>query len=99
MKRPITITSGVKFAFEVHPSEIAFDYYTTKRLLDLSKTFMDIDELSSKCKFTDCTHTNEPKYENLNSKQIEKDKITEMFSEVGGMKKARKYIKSKNKMR
>ncbi len=26
---------GVKFAFEVHPSEIAFDYYTTKRLLEL----------------------------------------------------------------
>lgn len=24
----------VKFAFEVHPSEIAFDYYTTKRLLE-----------------------------------------------------------------
>jgi sugar phosphate isomerase/epimerase len=25
---------GVKFALEVHPSEIAFDYYTTKRLFD-----------------------------------------------------------------
>lgn len=25
---------GVKFALEVHPTEIAFDYYTTKRLLD-----------------------------------------------------------------
>lgn len=24
---------GVKFALEVHPTEIAFDYYTTKRLL------------------------------------------------------------------
>ena len=39
------------------------------------------------------------KYENLNSKQIEKNKISEMFSGVGGMKNARKYIKSKNKMR
>lgn len=25
---------GVKFALEVHPTEIAFDYYTTKRLFD-----------------------------------------------------------------
>lgn len=28
---------------------------------DLSKTFVDIDELSLSCKFSDCTHTNEPK--------------------------------------
>jgi sugar phosphate isomerase/epimerase len=26
---------GVKFALEVHPSEIAFDYYTAKRLLEV----------------------------------------------------------------
>lgn len=26
--------SGVKFALEVHPAEIAFDYYSTKRLLE-----------------------------------------------------------------
>ena len=26
--------SGVKFALEVHPTEIAFDYYTTERLLE-----------------------------------------------------------------
>ncbi len=26
---------GVKFALEVHPSEIAYDYYTTKRLLEV----------------------------------------------------------------
>ena len=25
---------GVKFALEVHPTEIAFDYYTAKRLLE-----------------------------------------------------------------
>ncbi|MDR2746427.1 MAG: sugar phosphate isomerase/epimerase [Treponema sp.] len=28
---------GVRFALEVHPSEIAFDYYTTKRLLEKFK--------------------------------------------------------------
>ena len=28
-------TCGVKFALEVHPSEIAFDYYTAKRLLEV----------------------------------------------------------------
>ncbi|MFA6845941.1 MAG: sugar phosphate isomerase/epimerase, partial [Sphaerochaetaceae bacterium] len=28
-------TYGVKFALEVHPTEIAFDYYTTERLLKL----------------------------------------------------------------
>lgn len=27
--------NNVKFAFEVHPSEIAFDYYTTKKLLEV----------------------------------------------------------------
>ena len=26
---------GVKFALEVHPTEIAFDYYTTKKLLEV----------------------------------------------------------------
>lgn len=26
---------GIKFAFEVHPTEIAFDYWTTKRLLEV----------------------------------------------------------------
>lgn len=94
---------------------------------DLSKTFTDIDDLATRCKFADCSHTNEPKcavqdaikqgllssdrfesylklkkeakYENLNSKQIEKNKISEMFSGVGGIKNARKYIKSKNKIR
>lgn len=39
----------------------------------------------------------EAKYEGLNSKQIEKEKITEMFADFGGMKNARDYIKSKNK--
>lgn len=92
---------------------------------DLAKTFTDIDELSAKCRFHDCTHTREPncavqkaiddgllsperlvnylklkkevKYEGLNSKQIETEKFTTMFAEVGGMKKARRFIKEKNR--
>ena len=92
---------------------------------DLSKTFTDIDELSAKCKFSNCTHTNEPKcavqeairvgllsegrfesylklkkeakYEGLNSKQIENEKINEMFKEFGGIKNARKMLKEKVK--
>jgi len=94
---------------------------------DLSRTFADIDELATKCKFNDCTHSSEPscavkkaindglltedrlssyiklkkeaKYEGLNSKQIETEKLTEMFKEVGGMKNARKFIKDKTKRR
>ncbi|MPW27359.1 ribosome small subunit-dependent GTPase A [Alkalibaculum sp. M08DMB] len=41
----------------------------------------------------------ETKYEGLNSKQIETTKLNEMFSGIGGMKKARKYLKEKNKRR
>ncbi len=41
----------------------------------------------------------EAQYEGLNSKQIETEKITTMFAEVGGMKNARKLIKSKHKKR
>lgn len=33
--------NGIKFAFEVHPSEIAFDYYSTQKLLE---KFAHIDE-------------------------------------------------------
>lgn len=94
---------------------------------DLSKTFADIDELSTKCKFNDCTHSNEPncavqeaiksgllsknrfesylklkkeiKYEGLNSRQIENEKINEMFKDVGGIKSARKFIKEKTKLK
>lgn len=39
----------------------------------------------------------EAKYDGLNAKQIEKKKIDEMFSSMGGMKNAREYIKSKKK--
>lgn len=93
--------------------------------VNLSKTFIDIDELAEQCKYKNCQHENEPgcavrkaiedgviseerlqsykklkkeaKYEGMNSKQIEKEKINEMFSEFGGMKNARDYIKSKKK--
>ncbi len=91
--------------------------------VNLSKTFIDIDELAEQCKYKNCQHENEPgcavrkaiedgviseerlqsykklikeaKYNGMNSKQIEKEKINEMFSEFGGMKNARDYIKSK----
>ncbi|MDF2565472.1 MAG: ribosome biosis GTPase RsgA [Massilibacillus sp.] len=39
----------------------------------------------------------EAQYEGLNSKQIETEKLTTMFAEVGGMKNARKLIKAKHK--
>lgn len=92
---------------------------------DLSKAFHDIDELSSRCKFSDCSHTNEPrcavqeaistgllsrdrfesylklkkevKYDGLNSRQIENEKLNEMFKEFGGIKNARKMLKEKKK--
>lgn len=92
---------------------------------DLSKSFADIDELASKCRFNDCTHKSEPncavqkaikdgvlslerlesycklrretKYDGLNSKMIEKEKINEMFSGMGGMKNAKKFIKEQNR--
>jgi len=41
----------------------------------------------------------EAKYEGLNSRQIETTKLNEMFADVGGMKKARKFAKQKNKRR
>lgn len=41
----------------------------------------------------------EAKYAGLNSKQIEAEKFSIMFAEVGGMKNARKLVKEKNKNR
>jgi ribosome biogenesis GTPase / thiamine phosphate phosphatase len=92
---------------------------------DLSKTFIDIENLAGECKFNDCTHTNEPKcavqkaiqdgilpierldsyrkleketkYEGLNSKMIEKEKLNDMFNEIGGMKNARKFLKEQKR--
>lgn len=92
---------------------------------DLSKSFADIDELATQCKFNDCTHRNEPqcavqraikdgvlsirrlenyrklkketKYEGLNSRMIEKEKLNDMFREMGGMKNAKKFLKEQKK--
>ena len=92
---------------------------------DMNKSFADIEELASMCKFSDCKHQSEPgcavkkaieegileegrlesyrkiqkelKYAELNSKRLEKEKINDMFSGVGGIKNARNFIKSKNK--
>lgn len=41
----------------------------------------------------------EAKYEGLNSRQIETEKLTAMFAEVGGRKNARKMVKEKNDRR
>ncbi|WP_444642954.1 ribosome small subunit-dependent GTPase A [Caproiciproducens sp. R1] len=93
--------------------------------VDLSRSFSDIDDLSSQCRFRDCTHTAEPgcailkaleagtldvrrlesyrklkreaRYDGLSSKQIESEKLNGMFEGMGGMKKARKFIRQNDK--
>lgn len=92
---------------------------------DFDKSFRDIEEISKRCKFSDCRHENEPKcavkeaikeglldterlesyrklqrelkYSGLNSKQLEREKINELFGGMGAMKEVQKFIKSKNK--
>ncbi len=94
---------------------------------DLSKSFSDIAELASQCRFNDCSHTNEPgcavqeaklagklderrfdnymklakeaRYEGLNSRQIEEEKINSMVGGFNEMKQIRNYVKQKNKRR
>lgn len=39
----------------------------------------------------------EARYVGLNAKEIEKEKLNDMFREIGGMKKLKKFIKSQNK--
>ncbi len=91
---------------------------------DLAKSFADIDELASQCRFSDCMHQTEPncavqkaiqdgtlaierlesyrklqketKYDSLNAKMIEKEKLNSMFGTVGGMKNARKFLKEQH---
>jgi ribosome biogenesis GTPase len=91
---------------------------------DFSKSFADIQDLATKCRFRDCSHESEPgcavqkairegilaaerlesynklkkeaKYEGLNSKMIEREKINEMFGGRRGMKNFRKFIKEKS---
>ena len=39
----------------------------------------------------------EARYEGLNSRQIETEKLSSMFAEIGGIKNARKFAKEKNR--
>jgi ribosome biogenesis GTPase / thiamine phosphate phosphatase len=92
---------------------------------DFSKSFADIEELATQCRFNDCSHKSEPncavqtaisdgtlsedrlesywklkketKYEGLNSKMIEKEKINNIFGGMAAMKSARKLFKEKKK--
>ena len=41
----------------------------------------------------------EAKYEGLNAKMIEKEKINDMFSSIGGIKNARKFVKKNSQKR
>lgn len=90
-----------------------------------SRAFEDIEELATKCKFSDCSHDREPNcavraaieegilseerfenylklqretsYSNLNSRQLENEKIDKMFGSRKNMKQMMKHIKDKNK--
>ena len=92
---------------------------------NFSESFSDIEALESQCKFSDCTHGNEPScavqaalvqgelsyerlanyqklqkemtYLGLHAREVERKKLDTMFKELGGMKKARKTLKQKNK--
>lgn len=92
---------------------------------NLSKSFEDIEELSGKCKYKDCSHLTEPScavrkaieagdlseerfynykklqkeigYEGLSFRQLEQEKIKNMFGGMGEMKQAMRYAKNKNK--
>jgi len=58
--------------------------------VDLSKTFADIDELSTKCKFYDCTHTSEPNcavQKAINDGLLSADRLTNYLK----LKKEAKY--------
>ena len=55
---------------------------------------LSVDRLASYIKLK-----KEAKYESLTSKQIETEKFTAMFAEVGGMKNARRFIKEKKNKR
>lgn len=58
----------------------------------INKGLLSADRLANYLKLK-----KEDKYEGLNSKQIETEKITAMFAEMGGMKNARKFIREKNR--
>lgn len=60
----------------------------------IEKGYLDRERLESYKKLQ-----RELRYSELNSKQLEKEKINEMFGGMGAMKQARRYIKNKNKKR
>lgn len=92
---------------------------------DLSKSFSEIETLSSQCQFRNCSHTSEPgcavidaiatgeltkerlhsfhklqkelSYQGLDSRQLEHEKIKNMFGGKGEMKQAMKYLKKGKK--
>jgi len=58
----------------------------------IEKGLLDSERLESYKKLQ-----RELKYSTLNSRQLEREKINEMFGGMGAMKEARKFIKNKNK--
>ena len=93
--------------------------------VDLERSFADIEALAAECRFSDCTHKNEPgcavqrairegqldekrlesyfklkreaKYDGLNAKKLESEKLNAMFQNVGGMKNMRKFVRENDK--
>lgn len=94
---------------------------------DMASAFADITELSADCRFSNCSHEQEPdcavlqavadgrlsaarlnswrklrqesRYAGMNSRQIEEEKLSVMFADVGGRKNARRLMKNANKKR
>ena len=92
---------------------------------NLSKSFEDIEELSTMCKYRDCSHNTEPgcavknaiesgelseerfdnykklqreiSYEGMNSRQLDQEKIKNMFGSMKEMKHTMRYVKNKKK--
>ncbi|MEG6616116.1 ribosome small subunit-dependent GTPase A [Peptococcaceae bacterium 1198_IL3148] len=60
----------------------------------IAKGILAVDRLNSYNKLQ-----TEMKYQELNSRQVEHEKINRMFAGMGGMKQARKFLKEKNKRR
>jgi ribosome biogenesis GTPase len=94
---------------------------------DVDRTFPEIEELTERCRFKNCTHSSEPgcavlealekgeitsrryenylrlkkesRYQRLNSREIENEKMETMLKDIGGMKKMKKFIKEKNRQK
>lgn len=59
---------------------------------NLDRAFLDISELEKNCKFSDCTHKNEPKC--AIKEALENKKIKKMFGYKKEYKNLIKYIKN-----